>query len=206
MDDWKHDHLGNQIIILSNQVKHYLHQAAEVEGISGSQSRILHYISEFSKKTEVYQKDVEEFFYLRRSTVTQMLQAMEKNGLIRRSSVARDARLKKLELTEAGQALEAQIHTRVMQMEQRLRESLTEEEITQFLSITDKLGTELTSLGAPEISVHPSPLAANASLSGQRKVGGVKRGQETIRCPAPLLPLPWERQSARLRVGNVLRN
>ena len=96
MDDWKHDHLGNQIIILSNQVKHYLHQAAEVEGISGSQSRILHYISEFSKKTEVYQKDVEEFFYLRRSTVTQTLQAMEKNGLIRRSSVARDARLKKL--------------------------------------------------------------------------------------------------------------
>ena len=151
MDDWKHDHLGNQIIILSNQVKHYLHQAAEVEGISGSQSRILHYISEFSKKTEVYQKDVEEFFYLRRSTVTQTLQAMEKNGLIRRSSVARDARLKKLELTEAGQALEAKIHTRVMQMEQRLRESLTEEEITQFLSITDKLGAELTSLGAPEI-------------------------------------------------------
>lgn len=146
MDDWKHDHPGNQIIILSNQVKHYLHQAAEVEGISGSQSRILHYISEFSKKTEVYQKDVEEFFYLRRSTVTQTLQAMEKNGLIRRSSVARDARLKKLELTEAGQALEEKIHTRVMQMEQRLRDCLSEEEITQFLSITDKLGAELTNL------------------------------------------------------------
>lgn len=151
MDDWKHDHLGNQIIILSNQVKHYLHQAAEVEGISGSQSRILHYICEFSKKTEVYQKDVEEFFYLRRSTVTQTLQTMEKNGLIKRSSVARDARLKKLELTEAGQVLEAQIHTRVMQMEQRLRESLTEEEIEQFLSIVGKLGEELEELNIQEI-------------------------------------------------------
>lgn len=151
MDDWKHDHLGNQIIILSNQVKHYLHQAAEVEGISGSQSRILHYISEFSQKTEVYQKDVEEFFYLRRSTVTQTLQTMEKNGLIKRSSVARDARLKKLELTETGQALEAQIHTRVMQMEQRLSDCLSEEEITQFLSITDKLGEEMTKLGIPEV-------------------------------------------------------
>ena len=151
MDDWKHDHPGNQIIILSNQVKHYLHQAAEVEGISGSQSRILHYISEFSKKTEVYQKDVEEFFYLRRSTVTQTLQTMEKNGLIKRSSVARDARLKKLELTGEGQALEEKIHTRVMQMEQRLRDCLSEEEITQFLLITDKLGAELTNLGAPEI-------------------------------------------------------
>lgn len=151
MDDWKHDHLGNQIIILSNQVKHYLHQAAEVEGISGSQSRILHYISEFSRKSEVYQKDVEEFFYLRRSTVTQTLQTMEKNGLIKRSSVARDARLKKLELTEAGQALEAKIHTSVMQMEQRLRDCLSEEEITQFLLITDKLGGEMTKLGAPEV-------------------------------------------------------
>lgn len=151
MDDWKHDHLGNQIIILSNQVKHYLHQAAEVEGVSGSQSRILHYISEFSKKTEVYQKDVEEFFYLRRSTVTQTLQTMEKNGLIKRSSVARDARLKKLELTEAGQTLEAQIHTRVMQMEHRLSDCLSEEEITQFLSITDKLGEEMTKLGVPEV-------------------------------------------------------
>lgn len=151
MDDWKHDHLGNQIIILSNQVKHYLHQAAEVEGVSGSQSRILHYISEFSKKTEVYQKDVEEFFYLRRSTVTQTLQTMEKNGLIKRSSVARDARLKKLELTEAGQALEAQIHTRVMQMEHQLSDCLSEEEITQFLSITDKLGEEMTKLGVPEV-------------------------------------------------------
>ena len=150
MDDWKHDHLGNQIIILSNQVKHYLHQAAEVEGISGSQSRILHYICEFSKKTEVYQKDVEEFFYLRRSTVTQTLQTMEKNGLIKRSSVAKDARLKKLELTEAGQALEAQIHTRVMQMEQRLSDCLSEEEITQFLETIKKLGEEMTKLGIPE--------------------------------------------------------
>ncbi len=151
MDDWKHDHLGNQIIILSNQVKHYLHQAAEVEGISGSQSRILHYISEFSKKTEVYQKDVEEFFYLRRSTVTQTLQTMEKNGLIKRSSVARDARLKKLELTEAGQALEEKIHTRVMQMEHQLSDCLSEAEITQFLLITDKLGEEMTKLGVPEV-------------------------------------------------------
>ena len=40
-----------------------------------------------------------------------------------------------------------------MQMEQRLRDCLSEEEITQFLSITDKLGAELTSLGAPEVSI-----------------------------------------------------
>ena len=37
--------LGNRIIILSNGIKHYLHKAAEEEGISGAQSRILHFIA-----------------------------------------------------------------------------------------------------------------------------------------------------------------
>ena len=39
--------LGNRIIILSNGIKHYLHKAAEEEGISGAQSRILHFITIF---------------------------------------------------------------------------------------------------------------------------------------------------------------
>lgn len=37
--------LGNRIIILSNGIKHYLHKAAEEEGISGAQSRILRFIA-----------------------------------------------------------------------------------------------------------------------------------------------------------------
>ena len=41
-------HLGNKIIILSNQVKHCLHQASEVEGISGAQGRILHKLNPFA--------------------------------------------------------------------------------------------------------------------------------------------------------------
>lgn len=149
MEAEKNQHLGNLVIILSNQVKHYLHHAAQEEGISGSQSRILHYIAVRSKETEVYQKDVEEFFCLRRSTVTQTLQAMEKNGLICRYSVARDARLKKLELTENGRALEAKIHARVKGMEEQLSASLTEEENAQFIALTQKLGQAMENLGSP---------------------------------------------------------
>ena len=112
--------LGNKVIILSNQLKHYLHQAAEAEGISGSQSRILHFLAKESKQRNIYQKDVEDFFCLRRSTVTQTIQSMEKNGLVVRCSVSQDARLKKLTLTPKGEELEVRIHKRVLEMEQVL--------------------------------------------------------------------------------------
>ena len=147
MDTEHSRQIGNRVIILSNQVKHYLHWAAEEEGISGSQSRILHYLAVSEGKHPVYQKDVEDFFCLRRSTVTQNLQAMEKNNLICRMNVKEDARLKKLELTEEGKKLEAKIHTKVEAMERELGSCLTESEREQFLALMGKLDNAMDKLG-----------------------------------------------------------
>lgn len=148
--------LGNKVIILSNQLKHYLHQAAEAEGISGSQSRILHFLAKESKQRNIYQKDVEDFFCLRRSTVTQTIQSMEKNGLVVRCSVSQDARLKKLTLTPKGAELEVRIHKRVLEMEQVLLSALTIEEAELFQSILVKMSNKLAESGmadaVPEIS------------------------------------------------------
>ena len=47
----------------------------------------------------MFQRDLQAHFSVRRSTVTGLLQLMEKKGLITRSSVAQDARLKKIQLT-----------------------------------------------------------------------------------------------------------
>lgn len=136
-------HLGNKIIILSNQVKHCLHQASEVEGISGAQGRILHILSVQPDNEPLYQKDLEEIFHLSRSTVAQTIQTMEKNGLLTRSSVSQDARLKKLEITDKGREINARIGSHVIAMEQELSRSLTEEEIQTFLRVMDKLGERM---------------------------------------------------------------
>lgn len=138
--------LGNRIIILSNGIKHYLHKAAEEEGISGAQSRMLHFIAVKGGEGDIYQKDMEDFFYLRRSTVTQTLQTMEKNGLIKRTSVKKDARLKKIEMTDEGRAMERRIHTKVEAMEQQISGCLTEEEIGIFLSSIDKIDNKMMEL------------------------------------------------------------
>ena len=51
---------------------------------------------------DVYQRDIEQWFNIRRSSVTAMLQGMEQDGFITRSAVAKDARLKRLIATEKG--------------------------------------------------------------------------------------------------------
>lgn len=145
------DGLGNMVIIVSNQLKHYLHRAAEAEGISGSQSRILHFLAMESGERDVYQKDVEDFFCLRRSTVTQNLQGMEKKGLIIRSSVSKDARLKKLVLTERGAELEKRIHDKVQELEACISEGLTEAERKEFRSMLMKISRVMAESGMAQI-------------------------------------------------------
>lgn len=144
------EHLGGKVIILSNQVKHYLHQAAEAEGISGSQSRILHFLALESANRDIYQKDVEDRFFLRRSTVPQTLQSMERNGLITRCSVASDARLKKLVLTDYGRSLSERIDARIEEMEQYLAHNLSKEEITTFKELMEKMSANMTEISAAE--------------------------------------------------------
>ena len=58
---------------------------------------------------EVYQKDIEEEFRIRKSTATGILQLMEKNGFISRESSKKDARLKRIVPTPKAEALRPEI-------------------------------------------------------------------------------------------------
>jgi DNA-binding MarR family transcriptional regulator len=70
----------------------------EVTAISG---RIMGLIY-FNSDRDIFPKDVEQAFKITRSSVTSVVQLMEKNGYISRQPVPYDARLKKLVLTDKG--------------------------------------------------------------------------------------------------------
>ena len=63
--------------------------------LTGVQKWVVAYLSEHEGE-DVFQRDLEEEFSIRRSTATGILQLMEKNDLIIRQPVSYDARLKKL--------------------------------------------------------------------------------------------------------------
>ena len=87
---------GMWINILSHMLKKRMNANTQSLGITGVQSHVMHYILVKCADGPVFQRDVERAFSLSRSTATGILQLMEKNDLIRRESVASDARLKSL--------------------------------------------------------------------------------------------------------------
>ena len=60
------------------------------------QMHVLRYILMSTLHRDVYQKDIEEEFQIRKSTATGILKLMEKHGFIRRESAQQDARLKRI--------------------------------------------------------------------------------------------------------------
>lgn len=87
---------------------------------------------------EVFQRDFEQQFSIRRSTATRMLQLMERNGLIRRESVPSDARLKKLVLTEKAVQMHERMIASLRQIEVQLLQDFTEEEKQTLFRLLEK--------------------------------------------------------------------
>ena len=126
---------------LTLQLKRLLDEsAANIEkDMTGIQAGIIAYINISSETGEVFQKDIEEEFNIRRSTATGILNSLEKNDMLKRESVSYDKRLKKLVLTEKSNLFCKKIRETLIADEKKLTENLTAEEIEFFLKIIAKM-------------------------------------------------------------------
>ena len=95
-------------------------------------------------KEDIFQKDLEKQFDLKRAAISLMLNNMEKNDLIKRVPVSEDARLKKLVLTEKSIALADTITTAIDEIEHTLVEDLTQEDIDNFYTVLNKMRNSLS--------------------------------------------------------------
>lgn len=77
-------HMGLLIHTLSNQMKRACSDIGGTEELTPIQRHILKYILLNTLCRDVYQKDIEAEFQIRKSTVTGILKLMEKNGFIER--------------------------------------------------------------------------------------------------------------------------
>ena len=87
----------------------------------------------------VYQRDIEREFSITRSTVTNILQLMERKGYIRRQNVPQDARLKQLVLTEEGIRFHEKTMLSFHQTDDYVASLLTEDENAELLRLLNKL-------------------------------------------------------------------
>lgn len=138
-------HIGGEIKQVSNLIKRRLDEKmarAGVESLTGMQGWIIGYLAARPEQ-DVFQRDVEQEFEIRRSTATGILQLMERKGLLRREPVAQDARLKKLVLTPQALAMHQQVMKQIHDFELTLYQGLTAQDVANFFDIMDKLKRNL---------------------------------------------------------------
>lgn len=109
------------------------------DNLTVSQAYVIDFISMEGNKKEIFQKDLEKHFDLKRSSVSLMLSNMEKSDLIKRVPVAEDARLKKIILTEKSIKIYEEISKAIDSIENKLSENITLEEIEVFQKVIDKM-------------------------------------------------------------------
>ena len=125
--------LGGLIHKVAHKMKREIDHANQKLGVSGVQGRIIGYVRCESKNRDVFQKDIEDHFELRGSSVTSTLQNLEKMGFIVRESIPMDQRLKRIVLTKKALDIHNQITKNIEQVEKEAFSSINKEE-EQLLS------------------------------------------------------------------------
>ncbi len=118
-------------------------RAAGIDEVTLMHGWIIRYLYANQDK-DVFQKDIEQYFSIGRSTVTNIIQLMERKGYIARESVEHDARLKKVVLTEKGIRNQEMLEDLVESLDTRLVDGITDEELSVFYSVIEKLKRNLT--------------------------------------------------------------
>ena len=130
-----------QLRRVDNMIFRRLNQFSRANGVE--QTTPMHgWIIEYlyrHRDEPVFQRDIEREFSITRSTVTNILQLMERKGYIQRLSVPQDARLKQLVLTEEGIRLHEKTLLSFHQTDDYVAGLLTEEENTELLRLLSKL-------------------------------------------------------------------
>lgn len=128
--------IGLELRSLSNLIRRYFEFSShkkEIESTTGNNGWIIGYLAN-NAKNDIYQKDIEDYFTITRSTASKVLSLMEQKGLIQRQAVAQDARLKKIVLTDKAWKIEEVMRKDAEKMESTLIKGFTEEEIGTLYS------------------------------------------------------------------------
>ena len=137
--------LGFELHRSSRLVKRYMDNDATklyVDKMTGTHGWAIGFFYH-NRDRDVFQKDFEQEFNIRRSTASNILSLIEKNGLITRVSVPYDARLKKIVLSQKALDIQSVVDKAFEKLEETMRQDISEEELQVFFGVIDKINNNL---------------------------------------------------------------
>lgn len=138
---------GKWISRVSHQLKRQMscEEDAEERELTSMQKHILHFILLESLSRDLFQRDLEKEFKVRRSTATGALQLLEKKGYLYREPVEEDARLKRIVPTEKALRLRSRLLKSIRRRETRIRAGIPAEDMEVFIRVLKQISENLSS-------------------------------------------------------------
>lgn len=146
----REEHIGRYVNRLSKDIRYSINGYLLEKGypMTGEQCRILGYIKFCNDSGScVYQKDIENSFGIKRSSVASILANMEKGGYIIREVDKSDARIKKVLLTDEGQKLQTEIGLTIGMVEEILTSNMSDKEKSELIRLTQLAISNIESSG-----------------------------------------------------------
>jgi len=135
--------MSKKIGVELREVQQLIKQRMEIERANDSsnlthvQIRLLVFL--YKSEKPIYQKDIEQYLRIRRSSATQMLNVLERNGYIVRVIPKHDARLKEIQITDSTLLLIDVLEAHMNKTECMLRKNIDESDLSVFFKVLDQL-------------------------------------------------------------------
>ncbi|HHX07079.1 MAG TPA: MarR family transcriptional regulator [Erysipelothrix sp.] len=129
------------------EIQRLLHQKIEVtkddrnEKLTHVQVHLLLYIHR--QNQPIFQKDIEQYLKIRRSSATQMLNVLERESFIKRLPNKADRRMKEIKITKKTLALIDKMNEHMHNIEQMLQENISDKDLETFFNVVDQIKANL---------------------------------------------------------------
>ena len=141
-------HIGYAVKSLSRRIDRTI-ENIPVAGESGKLTGVQFWLLSFLFRNEgrdIFQRDIESEFKIRRSTATELLHSLEAGGFIRREPVGYDARLKKIVLTDYAEDVRRRIQAQVERAEEMMTHGFTQRELDDFFDYIARFKQNLSEM------------------------------------------------------------
>lgn len=144
----EHISIGGELAKTNNLIARKLSTilSDQVMNISPVQISIMRYLVK-EKNKPILQKDIEEIFNIRRSTVSGILKTMEKNNLIIRRNIKDDSKSKEIMLTYTTYENLQKIEYDLTNLDLLLMQNIKKEDMDTFLRVLEQIRKNLKEEG-----------------------------------------------------------
>ncbi|CAK1243570.1 DNA-binding transcriptional regulator [Fructobacillus tropaeoli] len=124
--------IGQLIKIAYLRLNSQLDELAQPHGLTGTQMAVIDYLS--STVDEVTQKNIENEFQIQGSSVTIMIDRLERKDLVQRTKSLKDKRVNEIKLTKKGKNISKLVKNYIQNHDQHILSQFSSEENRAILN------------------------------------------------------------------------